>query len=406
MEKMFFKKLVTFWFALLLIIASCSPKNSLSIFEKPLPPFLSAQLTEDLKDAKITKEAMEVTWLAKKSDTSFVRYKYIEGRLSASISPHMRMHPRYVVVTEALERIFSAHSFANLDFIVCLGDALHENTSPAPLFTFAKKQGAERLILIPDCEALNPVDRQYLTNLMAEGKREHPWSEKIASVFWRGAPTGPIPTANDIESNHWANSPRFQLVKLSEKLPRLIDAAFICWNGVNENKEILAKTFRLTSSVNPKNHLPYKYLIDVDGNSCCYSRTFWILLSNSVMLKQKTDDVQWFYKGLVPFVHFIPLNYNLSDLEEKIEYCQKHEEIVQKVTLQANDFAQNHLQYENNLDYLAHLLQEYGSHMQYKPVLEQSDLKASIPAYQKFYFDAKAFLRKRLRSKPIASLHS
>lgn len=191
-------------------------------------------------------------------------------------------------------------------------------------------------------------------------------------------------------------------MKLSEKAPHTIDAAFVNWIGY-ENVD-LTKIFRKTSAVNPKDHLLFKYLIDVDGQSCCYSRTFWILLSNSIMLKQVTNDVQWFYKGLKPFVHFVPLNTHLTDLEEKIEFCRKNGDKVQEIIKEANDFALNHLQYESNLAYLSQVLEEYASRMQYTPTLEKEDLKARVPMLRKIYFEMKGFLRKIMKAKPIAAL--
>lgn len=338
-----------------------------------LAPFLHSQIEEDLNDIKITRDQMEATWLVQKTDPSCIRYKCVDGVLTSSASNQVRAHPRYIVVTEALEKIFASQP-CNVDFLVSFQDALFENASPAPIFTFAKKQGAKRLILIPDCEALNPRDRLYLTKLMLEGGRKIPWSQKKEMSFWRGSPTG--------------TGARFRLVNLSEKRPSSLDATFISGK---------------MRAVNPKDHLLYKYLIDVDGNSCCYSRTFWILLSNSLMLKQVTDHIQWFYKGLIPFVHFIPLDSELTDLEEKITYCQKNEEKAQEIIKQANDLAMNHLQYEENLAYLREVLKTYASRLQYKPMLEKEDLKAHVPLYRKIYFELKGYLRKRLKSQPVAS---
>jgi hypothetical protein len=45
-------------------------------------------------------------------------------------------------------------------------------------------------------------------------------------------------------------------------------------------------------------HMKYKYLISLDGNGAPWLRVPWILLSNSVLIKQDSENIQWFYPGL------------------------------------------------------------------------------------------------------------
>ena len=120
------------------------------------------------------------------------------------------------------------------------------------------------------------------------------------------------------------------------------------------------------------------------------------------MLKQTTDNLQWFYKGIQPFVHFVPIKENLNDIFDKIAWCMSNDKAAREISERATEFALKYLQYETNLLFLRELLKEYAAHMEFAPSLERSDLtKSIIPAYGKVYHTIKGFLRKKM-NKPIA----
>jgi len=55
-------------------------------------------------------------------------------------------------------------------------------------------------------------------------------------------------------------------------------------------------------------HVKYKYLLDIDGNTCTWPHCYELLLSNSVMFKQESKDIQWFYRGILPYEHYVPIS--------------------------------------------------------------------------------------------------
>ena len=116
----------------------------------------------------------------------------------------------------------------------------------------------------------------------------------------------------------------------------------------------------ISSSVSRPDHLKYKYLIDVDGNSCSYERFFWLLLSNSLVIKQITTNVQWYYGGLEPYKHYLPVKEDLSDLLEKIQWARAHDEEARLMAERATEFVNDNLSPEDTLVYLYHLLKEYS----------------------------------------------
>jgi Glycosyl transferase family 90 len=113
--------------------------------------------------------------------------------------------------------------------------------------------------------------------------------------------------------------------------------------------------------------LRFKYLIDVDGNTCSFSRFYWILLSNSVPFKVESDNIQWYYGALTPFVHYIPVARDLSDLVERIDWARNHEEIVKGIAYNSCRFAKMHLFEPEVYKYLYLLLTKYAKLQRFQP---------------------------------------
>jgi len=81
---------------------------------------------------------------------------------------------------------------------------------------------------------------------------------------------------------------------------------------VNKNRS----TFSHAVHLEWENMIAYRGIVDLDGFSNSWPGTFWKLRSNSVVLKQESPWCQWYYNRLVPFVHYIPIKDDLSDIEK------------------------------------------------------------------------------------------
>ena len=60
----------------------------------------------------------------------------------------------------------------------------------------------------------------------------------------------------------------------------------------------------------------------------------------SLVFKQESPYSQWFYAGLKPNVHFIPVNRRLSDLLNKIQYAINNDAECIQIAMQAREFAE------------------------------------------------------------------
>ena len=63
------------------------------------------------------------------------------------------------------------------------------------------------------------------------------------------------------------------------------------------------------------------------------------LLSRSCVIRQDSIAKEWYEKYLQEWVHFIPVLYDLSDLEEKIKWAMEHDEECKKIGENGREFA-------------------------------------------------------------------
>lgn len=98
--------------------------------------------------------------------------------------------------------------------------------------------------------------------------------------------------------------------------------------------------------------LQYKYQINIDGTVAAY-RMPYLLAGGSLVLKQESEFYEHFYKELEPMIHYVPLQRNLSDLVEQLEWSLNHDDEAQKIAENAREFALSHLMPKDILCYYA-----------------------------------------------------
>ena len=111
----------------------------------------------------------------------------------------------------------------------------------------------------------------------------------------------------------------------------------------------------------------YKYIINADGH-CAALRFRHLLASDSAVFWIESNQVEWFYALLQPFVHYIPLRYDaqhanddpLPDLVDKITWAEANPKLVAKIIHNANKFAATHLSEHALSCYSFQLLEEYA----------------------------------------------
>ena len=135
-------------------------------------------------------------------------------------------------------------------------------------------------------------------------------------------------------------------------------------SGLPEGDEDLAKVkspMNMTEQVRQ-----YKYIINADGH-CAALRMRQLLASDSAVLWVETNQIEWFYPLLQPYVHYIPVRFleyepedPLRDVVNKIAWAEQHPEKVAAIVKEANRFAVTHLSHHALDCYSLQMLDEYS----------------------------------------------
>ncbi|XWN32328.1 MAG: glycosyl transferase family 90 [Devosia sp.] len=165
-----------------------------------------------------------------------------------------------------------------------------------------------------------------------------PFKEKEDKVVWRGETTGQFrhgPGALDANSRYYI--PAFNA--------RCRDPRFdIGYSGTKQtgqhNTDLAMAT--IEANIKPKipmeDQLKCRYLLALEGNDVA-SGLKWMLYSNSLVLMPRPNYCTWAYERFLrPFVHYVPIKPDLSDLEQVHAWCQSHEDECLKIIDNAREF--------------------------------------------------------------------
>jgi len=178
--------------------------------------------------------------------------------------------------------------------------------------TFKREQYHKDLICCPDFNFSNWLSFNHakMYDDLLDLKLQ---DDAIPKICWRGAAR--------IES-------RKNLCKLTKKYPDYIDAHHV--GGQNQQHRMsLFDTFE-----------KYKYVIDTQAFGFS-GRLKYLLLSGRLLFLQCHYHKCFFEKSLEPWVHYIPVAYDFSDIIEKIKWAKSNEEECKQIIDNALKFARS-----------------------------------------------------------------
>lgn len=206
------------------------------------------------------------------------------------------------------------------------------------IWGYARKKNTN-IELIPDfffdswpeigCKDYDEWCRQIVEN----SKKE----PEIDALFWSGA----------IEMN----TARKEYYELSQIHPQIICDPVI-WK---RETYIPGKEIQNNRKITLVEHTKYKYLIDLPCGG--YSGRFKVLLfTGRPVFKVDDDYEEFFYKDLKPFIHYIPVKRDMSDLVEQLKWAESNYEQALQIGQNAQNYALTHLTRDAALNYLEKLI--------------------------------------------------
>lgn len=171
--------------------------------------------------------------------------------------------------------------------------------------------------LIPDLYSFNSANKinKKLPAISFE-KFAKIWLTRKNKMFWRGSTTG-----NSYKNlKELSSLKRIKICKnYREKKDIDIKISRIIQNGINQKKikKYLIEEKIFAKPVSENKFKKYKYYPDIPGNSLAWG-TITKYLAGSLIFKAEYEKKLYYYKLLEPWKHYIPVNNDFSDLEEKL----------------------------------------------------------------------------------------
>ena len=190
------------------------------------------------------------------------------------------------------------------------------------------------------------------------------WNEKIPTAVFRGTSTGCGVTPKTNQRLRLAEMNSEGMVD-DDGVP-FLNAGVTSWNlrprKLADEKyiktiEIGSLGFELSSYMTPEEQSKYKYVLNVDGHVSAFRLSLELGMGSCLLLVESAYRM-WIHKFLKPYVHFVPIKSDLSDLIDRIKWCKANDSECQKIAANALEFYTTFLQKDGCLDYMQKILVE------------------------------------------------
>ncbi|XP_063301858.1 protein O-glucosyltransferase 1 [Pelobates fuscus] len=187
-----------------------------------------------------------------------------------------------------------------------------------------------------------------------------PWDKKIPKGYFRGSRTSPE---------------RDPLILLSRESPELVDAEYTKNQAWRSEKDTLGRP--PAKEVPLVDHCEFKYLFNFRGVAASF-RLKHLFLCGSLVFHVGKEWQEFFYHRLEPWVHYIPISQDLSDVRELLHFVSENDDEAKKIAERGRVFITEHLRMEDVSGYWRSLLTEYANLLQYR-VRRRKDYRELTP---------------------------
>lgn len=222
-----------------------------------------------------------------------------------------------------------------------------------PVFFFQKPLGA-RALLLPDIDL---IILGYCAD--SDGRFGDPiaWDDKQQHAIFVGSTTGSAPlTARHV---HERTNPR---IRAATFFLGRDDVTFELPNICQEDNEDTRSLIESLNIGGPNRswaeQQKSRYQISIDGNGATCARVAISLHSHSVLMKYNSHNILYYFQGLEPWRHYIPVSDDLNilrALEDAQHFSKLHRDIAERSRIFAQQFLTRHAIFS----YTARLLQSY-----------------------------------------------
>jgi hypothetical protein len=110
--------------------------------------------------------------------------------------------------------------------------------------------------------------------------------------------------------------------------------------NIGHSDETLKDDIGFKGFLTIEQQLDYKYIVSVEGKDVA-TNLKWIMSSNSLCFMRRPRFETWYMEGrLIPDVHYVLLNDDFSNLEEKIQYYNENQDLAQEIIKNAQAYTE------------------------------------------------------------------
>ncbi|KAJ3070163.1 F-actin-capping protein subunit beta [Podochytrium sp. JEL0797] len=213
------------------------------------------------------------------------------------------------------------------------------------------------------------IPGHYAINSVKATKDTVAWEDKENVLFWRGSST----SGRYAHSNPWQKFHRTRLLdwekKFRAKYPNNVfdageakpptsshsdpDEVSLSWLSVDIGLSNLVQT---DSDLSPQLQQMYPFKSFVTFEETMHFK--YLLVIDVILLATAFAD--WYMSHLIPFVHFVPVKMDLSDLEDQLRWLRANDAKAQQISVNARKLMKGWNRMEQMSCYSGLLMLEYG----------------------------------------------
>lgn len=213
-----------------------------------------------------------------------------------------------------------------------------------PSVAYGRAIGSDSVVgLIPDTYFFESHGYAATRAAIASGSLPK-WADRKTAVFWRGTATHDNRSLAGSPPQDPSEIPRVALC-LALQTAHRADVGIRPWHTGNPPPSAVEQFIEAAGLAKPLvpmlQHAEFKVQIDIDGVANAWG-CFDKLLMGSCLLKVASPYEQWFYTELKPWIHFVPIRNDLSDLHEKLDWCFSNDREAEEIGRQGQALALAH----------------------------------------------------------------
>jgi hypothetical protein len=247
---------------------------------------------------------------------------------------------------------FCADLETDLIINVSDGDAFIE---PVPVFSFQKKARSNTMLL-PDVDFLEFDFYESQVQL----QDDIAYHDKTTSAVFAGSASGGPLTLDDVVRR---TLPRLRSAMSFKGNPRVDFRLPVLPDRMSDDARAAMQELGFGSGndrLTFKQQFRHKFIISMDGFGATCSRLPIALASNSVLLKYESQFELFYFSGLIPWFHYIPIGKD-DDVNVVIRMEERQPGTCAAIVRNANSFARTYLSRIQIMKYTARLLQAYAA---------------------------------------------